>query len=160
MPDQAVVFDIDGTLTPKPIAIYSAREDAAQAAQLYAQAGYKIVYLSARTPLLQSGIPKWLKANGFPEGSIHLTQSRADRSDHAAFKQRVLQQYAAKGWHFVAAYGDSSTDFVAYGGAGIDKRRIFALKRVGQAECQPGGWVACYSSWAEQLESIVALLRP
>ena len=35
-PDQAVVFDIDGTLTPKPSAIYTARDDAANAVRLFA----------------------------------------------------------------------------------------------------------------------------
>ena len=60
-PDQAVVFDIDGTLTPKVSAIFTAREDAANAVRLYADKGYKIVYLSARPNLLQAGIPNWLK---------------------------------------------------------------------------------------------------
>lgn len=70
--DQAVVFDIDGTLTPSRWAIYTAREDAAKAVDVYADAGYKIIYLSARTQLFQSGIPNWLKKNQFPEGSINV----------------------------------------------------------------------------------------
>ena len=38
-PDEAVVFDIDGTLTPSPIAIFTAREDAANAVNLFAKQG-------------------------------------------------------------------------------------------------------------------------
>ena len=109
-PGQAVVFDIDGTLTPSRLAIYTAREDAAKAVRVFADAGYKIIYLSARTQLFQSGIPNWLKENHFPEGSINVPQTDKDSSDHAAFKERVLNAYKKNGWTFVAAYGDSVTD--------------------------------------------------
>nr|SPS05628.1 conserved exported protein of unknown function [Candidatus Nitrotoga fabula] len=57
LPNQAIVFDIDGTLTPYPAAISIARQDAARAVHLYADKGYKIIYLSARIPLFQPGYP-------------------------------------------------------------------------------------------------------
>lgn len=144
---QAVVFDIDGTLTPTPRAIRTAREDAASAAQRFADQGYQIVYLSARVRLLQSGIPGWLHDHGFPEGVIHVPQGRADSGDHAAFKTRILQQYRDKGWRFAAAFGDSSTDFQAYAAAGIPPERVFALRRAGADACQPGAWQACLPAW-------------
>lgn len=156
---EAVVFDIDGTLTPKVSAIHTAREGAADAVQAFADAGYSIVYLSARMPLLQGGIRGWLKENGFPPGSLQLTENHEDRNDHAAFKQRVLVAYKAAGWRFIAAYGDSSTDFEAYAGAGIDPLRVFALKREGKDSCQPGVWAACYATWTEQMGLIADLVK-
>jgi len=158
--NRAVVFDIDGTLTSGVRAIRTARHGAAEAVQAYADAGCRIVYLSARTPLFQWQIIGWLEINGFPHGSIHVTESRADREDHKAFKQRVLERYEANGWTFVAAYGDSSTDFEAYADAGIAADRVFALKREGEEECQPGPSAGCYATWAEQMDVISRLATP
>ena len=159
-PNQAVVFDIDGTLTPKQSAIFTARDDAASGAQLFADSGYKIIYLSARTRLLQAGIPSWLKENHFPEGSIQVPQTATDSSDHAAFKKRILKEFKKKGWNFFAAYGDSSTDFEAYAEVGIDNDHVFALRRAGEASCQPGIWAKCFSSWADHMDGIVQMLQP
>ena len=53
---QAVVFDIDGTLTPNVYAIAIARPNAAEAATLYADAGIEIIYLTARVRLFQDGV--------------------------------------------------------------------------------------------------------
>jgi len=156
---EAVVFDIDGTLTPKVLSIYTAREGAAAAVQAFADAGIKIIYLSARIPMLQGGIRDWLSENGFPAGSLQLTEDREDRKDHAAFKERVLKAYKAEGWRFVAAYGDSSTDFEAYADAGINPQHVFALKREGEDSCQPGPWAGCYASWKEQMDIIAGLLQ-
>lgn len=153
-PDQAVVFDIDGTLTPSPLAIFTARDDAANAVHLFADRGYKIIYLSARIKPFQAGIPNWLKENHFPEGSIHLPETAQDSRDPAAFKQRVLDIYKTNGWKFVAAYGDSSTDFDAYDRAGIPKAAVFALQRRGEDKCQDGKWKACLKGWTEHLDFI------
>jgi phosphoglycolate phosphatase-like HAD superfamily hydrolase len=157
-PDEAVVFDIDGTLTPSPFAIFTAREDAAKAVNLFANKGYKIIYLSARVTFFQAGIPNWLKENSFPEGSIHVPQTAEDSSDPAVFKKRILSSYKAKGWKFVAAFGDSSTDFKAYADAGIT--HVFALQRVGESECQPGKYEKCWSSWSGHDEDINLLTSP
>ena len=158
--NQAVVFDIDGTLTPKVFAIFTARDDAPRAVQLFSDNGYKIIYLSARTKLLQSGIPDWLKKNNFPEGSIQVLQTSTDRHDHAAFKKRILKEFQKKGWVLFAAYGDSSTDFKAYSEVGIDKDHIFALRRAGEDSCQSGIWVKCLHSWSEHLDQIKQMVQP
>ena len=159
-PDQAVVFDIDGTLTPKPSAYSTTRDDAAHAVGLFADSGYKVIYLSARRRIFQFVIPRWLKKNGFPEGSIQVTQTSDDRSDHAAFKKRLLKEYQKNGWNLVAAYGDSSTDFEAYAAVGIDKEKVFALRRAGEDSCQPGIWAKCLDSWSEHIEDITAIVQP
>lgn len=154
----AVVFDIDGTLTPDVYAVFSARDGAADAVNTFADSEVEIIYLSARVTMLQSGIPGWLEKNGFPEGRIHVTETREDRQDHAAFKKRILEAYSANGWTFIAAYGDSSTDFAAYAAAGIEQQRVFALKREGEEDCQPGTWAACYAGWNEQAQTIRQLI--
>ena len=154
---QAVVFDIDGTLTPRPFAIFTVRNGAAKAVRSFSDKGYKIIYLSARVKLLQTAIPSWLKNNGFPEGSIHVPQTKADSSDHAAFKKSILKVYKQNGWEFVAAYGDSSTDFKAYTAVGLEKDHVFALQREGSNACQPGIWAKCFSSWDEHIDKITQM---
>lgn len=159
-PEQAVVFDIDGTLTPRPFAIFTVREGAASAARLFADKGFKIIYLSARIKPLQTGIPSWLDKHNFPKGKIHVPQTMADAYDHATFKKGVLDSYKQNGWDFVAAYGDSSTDFEAYAGAGLEKDHVFALQRVGKASCQPGIWIKCFSSWGQHMDNIIQMTQP
>jgi len=158
-PVKCVVFDIDGTLTPKVAATRTARDGAATAVQTFADAGYVVVYLSARVRLLQGGVPDWLKDNGFPPGRLRLTESHKEQKDHAGFKASMLDAYHADGCHFVAAYGDSSSDFEAYTRAGISPQRIFALKREGEKNCQAGVWAGCYGTWEEQMGIIRDIIR-
>ena len=158
--NQAVVFDIDGTLTPKVSAISTARDDAASAVLLFADSGYKIIYLSARTRLLQSSITDWLKKNNFPEGSVQVPQKSTDSSDRAAFKKRILTEFQENGWNFFAAYGDSSTDFEAYSEVGIDKDYVFALRRAGKDSCQPGIYAKCLNSWSDHMDQITQMVQP
>ena len=152
----AVVFDIDGTLTPTPAAIFDVREHAAQAVTLHANANIHIIYLSARVAAFQSQIPKWLKKHAFPNGSIHVPQTGADRGDHAGFKLRVLNEYSKNGWRLIAAYGDSTTDFEAYNNANIS--RIYALRRSGNETCKKGVWQKCIDSWSDHFDDINDIL--
>lgn len=156
---RAVVFDIDGTLTPDVNSIFSVRPDAARAVQAFADRGYKIVYLSARVKLFQGNIPGWLKDNGFPDGTVHVQESEEDEKDHAKFKTRKLREYRARGWAIEYAYGDSTTDFVAYANVGIPKERVFALQRASDTTCQPGVWNECLKGWNGHINSILKLTR-
>ena len=157
--NQAVVFDIDGTLTPKKIAFSTARDDAAKAAQLFADNGYLIIYLTARRRSLQSGIPGWLERKGFPEGNIQV-RNKSDSKNHATFKKRVLKEFQESGWSLFAGYGDKPTDFEAYSAVGIDKSRIFALQVAGKDSCEPGVWAKCLKSWSEHIDQIADMVRP
>ena len=147
---RAVVFDVDGTLTPDVLAITEVRANAAKAVGMYAEQGYKIVYLSVRIQGFQAELPAWLKENGFPDGSIHVSQ--ASKPDE--FKAGILNEYKAKGWILVGAYGDSETDFAAYAKADIPKNRVFALKRRGWLDCTEGVYRECLAGWTEHLTFI------
>ena len=157
-PDNAsrmVVFDIDGTLTPRVQSIFSARPDAAATARFYADQGYHLLYLTARTRALQGNLRSYLRRYGFPAGDLVVPQSSADEAAHDMFKAEVLEAYRMRGWEVVAAYGDSSTDFAAYAQAGVPRTRVFALQRVGASACQAGTWVACLPGWSEHLETLL-----
>ncbi len=147
----AVVFDIDGTLTPNVFAIFEMRVDAAKAVHAYSDKGYKIIYLSTRTGWISSGIPSWLMRHEFPEGSVHVAQNSEERQFPDRYKTRMLQKYLSAGWKVDYAFGDSSTDFLAYAAVGIPKERVFALLRRGQSDCQVGIAAACLADWLDHL---------
>ena len=157
--DKAVVFDIDGTLTPDVSAVSEARKDAAEAVRAYAEKGYQIIYLSARVSWLSAAIPDWLRDNGFPEGSTHVAQTRNERSRPEVFKTEVLTSYVAHGWSLAYAYGDSSTDLAAYAAVGIPTEHVFALLRRGESDCQAGPAAACLAGWTEHLEFLSRSVR-
>ena len=150
----AVVFDIDGTLTPRVFAVFDARPDAANAVNTFAGKGYAIFYLSTRTRWLSAGIPGWLDKHHFPKGSVHVAQSDEDRRHPYDFKKRKLEEFIDRGWVLEFAYGDSSTDFAAYADVGIPKERVFALLRNGAPGCEGGDWNACLYGWTQHLEFI------
>lgn len=151
---KVVVLDIDGTLTPKNSAVFEAREDAANAVNALSKKGYAIVYVSARVPLFQAGLPGWLQKNGFPTGNLHVAQSAEEREQVSQFKTKILQQYKSVGWVIAFAYGDSATDFTAYANAGVSQEKVFALKRRGDSECQPGVYKQCLEGWSGYLAYI------
>ena len=147
-----VVFDVDGTLTPTVFGIQNARPDAANAVKAYAQKGYKILYLTTRYWMFQEGLPQWLRSNGFPEGDLQVPISKEERElPFDLYKVRVLKDYLAKGWSIAYAYGDSSTDFLAYAAVGVPQEHVYALRRIGDAQCQPGVAKECLPGWGAQL---------
>lgn len=150
----AIVSDIDGTLTPNVALFWEMRPDAANAISALSNKEYKIIYITARHPLFQSGLPNWLRENGFPEGTLHVAQTCEERDNPEIFKARILNQYVENGWQLEYAYGDSSTDFIAYAEAGIPKDRVFALKRKGSNDCQDGIYQVCIDGWSEYLSYI------
>lgn len=147
----AVVFDIDGTLTPHPLSIFEARPDAANAVRIFEEKGYEIIYLSARRQWLQAPIRGWLEKNKFPRGHVHLPETKGDSAYPDVFKRRVLENFSKGGWRVMYAYGDSHTDFVAYELAKIP--HFFGLIREGEATCQPDHWQLCLNGgWTGHLE--------
>lgn len=160
--NQVVVLDIDGTLTPRNIDVFEVRPAAPQVVQACARKGYTIVYLTTRIPPYQSMLPDWLAQQGFPAGALHVAQDAAERADAAAFKAGVLARYRAAGWQLAYAYGDSASDFEAYGRAGVPPERVFALKRQFAETCMAGLYRSCLDGWGEHLpfvEREVATIR-
>lgn len=153
--NKIAVFDIDGTLTPNNIEIFTSRKDAAQAVTLFKNKGYQIVYLSARVKLLQATIPNFLSSNNFPDG-ITLVPSSDDEQDQPdKFKIRVLNEFKTKGWTIAVAYGNSSTDFAAYEAVGIPQQNVFALRKQGDSKCEQGKWNSCLTEWGKHLDAIL-----
>lgn len=159
--NRAIVFDIDGTLTPEPNSVFTARENASRAVNLFADHGYAIIYLSARNLFFQFPIPNWLENNEFPDGNIHVPQSHWEHNNPAEFKASTLQTYVDSGWHLVAAYGDTHTDFEAYAEVGIPRDRIFALQRKDAPQCQltERVWAECLNAWQPHFERIMGIIN-
>jgi HAD superfamily, subfamily IIIB (Acid phosphatase) len=155
--NQAIVVDIDGTLTPGVMNVKELRPDAVRATNAYAKKGYQVLYVTTRSPLAQSQLPKWLTDNNFPDGPLHVAQTQDQRDHPAEYKANILNQYTKLGWHLSYGYGDSSTDFLAYGNSGLTKDRVFALKRRHADKCQDGIYAACLDGWTEHLPFIEAL---
>ena len=151
---QVVVLDVDGTLTPHNLSVFEARPDADKVVDAYVRKGYKIVYVTTRVPGFQSGLEEWLKKHNFPSGPIHIAQDDNERKMPAAFKASVLRKYTQQGWRLAYAYGDSSTDFLAYMSAGIPQERIFALKRRGDDVCEGGGFATCLDDWTAHIDYV------
>lgn len=158
-PHPAVVFDIDGTLTPRPYEFLTTRLNAVNAVRLYADKGYQIIYLSARSNYARAGTLKWLKRNKFPDGITNVAESAADGKNPAKYKTRMLTALFAKGWQVEYAYGDSSTDFAAYASVPIPPDHVFGLRRSGQHACQPGPVASCLHGWTAHL-AYIALVPP
>jgi phosphatidate phosphatase PAH1 len=151
-----VITDIDGTLTPRNLDVNEPRPNAAAALHALVQKGYRIVYVTTRIPAFQSGLPEWLKQNGFPTGDLHVAQNADERSAPERFKTRILASYTELGWTLAYAYGDSSTDFAAYAAAHVPQQYVFALKRKGESSCQEGIYQMCLSGWGEHLPYIAS----
>lgn len=149
---QAVVFDIDGTLTPEVVDIFTARAKAAEVANTIAQKGYQIIYLSTRNGWFSSGIPAWLEQHHFPKGVIHVAQTRDERCHADVYKTGMLKQYTDLGWKIEYAFGDSDTDFIAYHNIGLPQERVFALRRASYTVCQSGIWAKCLNGWEDYLQ--------
>ena len=152
--NQAVVFDIDGTLTPRRSNFVEARADAATTAQSFYDKGYTVYYISARSSLTKELTQSWLNKNRFPPGFLYLGQLPTDAMDSADYKIRILETLIKVGWRLEYAYGDQSTDFEAYAKVNIPKDRIFALQRSDENICEPGLWTKCLKGWTEHLDFI------
>ena len=95
--NQAVVFDIDGTLTSRVHAIRTARDGAAEAVQAYADAGCRIIYLSARVAAGIVTVSEKVKRDlvklyRIPPERIAVTHLAVD---HAAFRPRPAAEVEA-----------------------------------------------------------------
>ena len=169
---QAVVFDIDETLTVGDGEIThqllaklsdrnyvpKMRPGAPEVVKAWADKGYLVVYLSGRPDLLRPTTLNWLKIHGFPPGIIHLTdtlrQVLPGNDKVGAYKRDYLKRLAA---HVTihSAYGNAETDIFAYAEAGVAKTRTFII---GESAGQSG--TVALSDYPSHLKAAQAVARP
>jgi len=143
---QAVVFDIDGTLTTADFELIHELFDdlfagdyvpemypaAVDVVRTWHDLGYLVIYVTGRPDMLRRISERWLREQGFPPGALHLT----DTNQQALPTERGVARYKAEflerlhedlGLDIVAAYGNASTDISAYEQAGVPKERTYII---------------------------------
>jgi phosphatidate phosphatase PAH1 len=152
-----VVFDIDGTLTADELST-DAHPGAASAVNAYVAKGYTVVYVTARWNALESTTRDWLDDHGFPELPLYMPSSLLiDDQSKVDFKTETLQDIENGANEVIRAYGDSSSDFVAYANVGLPTSNVYALKRASASTCQSGAYTACMNDYVAHLPFIHAL---
>lgn len=161
---EAVLFDIDGTLTLSDSEAYAdytgvrqatAYAQAAQTVTAYRDKGYRIIYLTARPYwvtrdgrdwLTQQGLPAWhyrtKMYGGFP--------TRRGTVEHKADYIRYLRQDV--GLNIIRAYGNAATDITAYAEAGLAKQQTWIIGEHAGKE----GTQALQEDYRQHLRELVA----
>ncbi|CAB9507900.1 LNS2 (Lipin/Ned1/Smp2) [Seminavis robusta] len=160
----AVIFDIDGTLTPDLFQIghWLVRKKSKDAVEAYLDLGYEVVLLTARSQRLQWYTRAVLSMWGFPledlTAMVFAPHALVNEEATREYKRMAIQNMTeVLGLEFQYAYGDSTTDFLAYGDAGIDSSRVFATKRLTRSTCMPGNWTECLVDYTDHLMYIEEL---
>lgn len=139
---QAVLFDIDGTLTindAEQIGDYLGIKNAdafyyaQETVQAYRDKGYQLIFLTARPYWMASGTRGWLSET-MQQAEWHLRTningelpSTATSEEHERFKREYIQQLQAEGLSIIRAYGNASSDIAAYEGAGLPKSETYII---------------------------------
>lgn len=134
----AFVTDIDGTLTPSDLAeavgiltntLPDANPGAAAALTQLADAGYRPIYLSARTESEVNRTRAFLSARGFPPGIVRTSQGNGliglSGAAAATFKASEIGLVQGHGVAVALGIGNADTDAQAYQGAGVEKDFLF-----------------------------------
>lgn len=155
--NDVVVFDIDGTLTNDGVSVVP-HSSAASAVKAYVAKGYAVVYVTGRPLVMDPVTRAWLALNGFPNRPLYMAPiPYLTDSSLINYKTKVLQ-YLEQGTPEVRhAYGDSSTDFVAYANVGVPQANVWALKKVSDSTCESGIWNACLTNYTGHLSHINSL---
>lgn len=142
-PVQAVVTDIDGTLTTSDWELvkqtlgdflnlhYTPRmyEDSNKVMHGLAKQGYEIVYLTARPYWLQRASRRWLQLKGFPVGPCYTYEGAIPTvgSATADAKKDRISYLQGQGATFAYAFGNATTDIDAYAAAGIPTNKTYII---------------------------------
>jgi len=124
----------DGTYDPLE------REGGAAMVTAYADLGYRVLYLTARSETLttagtdepaRDATMRWLVEHGYPTDeastTLILAPSLVFGDDAAAYKTEALMDMQSMGWRFDYAYGNADSDIAGYDGAGLDKATTFII---------------------------------
>lgn len=146
----AIVTDIDETLTTSDAEFFMQlsdptydpmeREGGAAMINAYADLGYRIMYLTARSEDLDVTdsdetsheiTVRWLEEHGYPLDPdttlVVLSDTLVVGDATTAYKAAALMDQQAMGWRFDYAYGNATTDIDAYAEAGIDVAATFII---------------------------------
>jgi len=142
----AVVFDIDGTLTTDDFQLVTqlfiklqngtyvpkAYAGATDITTTWAAKGYLVLYLTGRPDSLRTITQKWLVQQKMPPGPLHLTDTLAQAlptsSGVAKYKSDFLKKTVKEAKVALgAAYGNATTDIEAYEAASVPKARTFII---------------------------------
>jgi hypothetical protein len=179
-----VVTDIDETLTTDDLEFVMqlvdgsydplARDGGAELVSAYAELGYFVLYLTARSEEMVLGgsgetaiaaTERWLSAHGFPldRARIALAPTNADVAGEPArvYKAATIREMRNAGHVFEYAYGNADTDILAYEDSGIEKSRTFIIGPLagsgGTVAVAGDGWDAHAS---EHLPTVDAVCAP
>lgn len=136
----AIVFDIDGTLTLND---FEAVEEyvgidkadpyqyAKEVVRFYYVRGYEIIYVTGRPYWLAKATRFWLDNEGFPTGILRITKRNKDSlpgKNTLIYKYRSLREFSKNNKiKIIAAYGNAKTDIAAYNKLGISKKQTYII---------------------------------
>ncbi len=169
----AIVTDIDETLTISDAEFIMQiadgtydpveREGASELIGAYADLGYRIMYLTARSEDIElegtgetarEATERWLVEHEFPtdpETTVVVLSSMFVFDDTAQeYKADALMEQQAAGWRFDYAYGNATSDIGAYADAGIDTAVTFII---GEHAGEGGTVAVAGEGWVEHAEA-------
>ena len=136
---EAVLFDIDGTLTKsdaEQIGDYTGidyadeKEGAYTLVRSYLDLGYQPVYLTARVYWYGKGTRNWLSWMGLPQGFLRTSLSNeASLFRTAEYKTEQINKLEENGVKIVRAYGNAKTDAEAFIESGLSASQSFTIGR-------------------------------
>eukprot|EP00659_Diplonema_papillatum_P005252 gene5252-8016_t len=145
---QAVLFDIDGTLTKNDVESAldlfgvkkaDAYDYAKDVVLAYKQKAYKVVYLTARPYWFSEETREWMEYMQLPPGHLHhkATGNLLD-SNTEAFKTEYIAYLLAAGLDIVRVYGNADTDIAAYENNKMPKDDTYIIgSNAGEKGTQP-----------------------
>ena len=136
---EAVLFDIDGTLTEsdaEQIGDYTGidyadpKDNAYSLVRKYIDLGYQPIYLTARVYWYAKGTRKWLNWMGLPQGYLRTSPSNETSLFLTAeYKAAQINKLEANGVRIVRAYGNAKTDAEAFIRSGLSASQSFTIGR-------------------------------
>jgi hypothetical protein len=165
----AIVTDIDETLTISDAEFIMQigdgnydpieREGAAELVTAYADLGYRIMYLTARSEdtvlevtgeTAREATERWLVEHAFPTDPattvVVLAEMFVFDDTAQEYKAAALMDQQALGWRFDYAYGNATSDIGAYAEAGIDPAVTFII---GEHAGEGGTVAVAGDGWVE-----------
>jgi hypothetical protein len=172
----AVVFGLDGVLTPSddelfrqledPAYVPVTRDGAAELVQAWAERGYEIVYISGRPVSMVVGerpvldvTEEWLEVRGFPTGegaTLHLWDPDVHENKDL-YKLETIFDLISDGVVVEAAYTESPADYRALRTGGVEVEKLYAI---GTVEGAPAEHSIEAGSFRPHLDAVVTPLAP